>query len=216
LTADESIPFKGTIPPFTATLGMCDDGAPLLVRLSSPDVGHVLIAGADGCGKTSLLQTIAVSLAVTNRPRDLGLVLVGRELGDLERLPHVLRCEVGSLSRLIGRQEIAPRVVVLIDDLADIKPLAQLLERGHAAGVYIVASGNVSSAGFSTLINGKGEPGDFEVMASGQTIRFQAATITPAEVNQVVMRVVPKSQPTRLYQTAALSAGANQRMVCHD
>ncbi len=56
------------IPPVTATLGLADDGAPLLIRLPSPDVAHVLVAGTTGSGKTMLLQTAILSLAMANAP----------------------------------------------------------------------------------------------------------------------------------------------------
>ena len=37
-----------TTPPITAILGLAEDGAPLLIRLPSPDVAHVLVAGTTG------------------------------------------------------------------------------------------------------------------------------------------------------------------------
>jgi S-DNA-T family DNA segregation ATPase FtsK/SpoIIIE len=54
------------IPPLTGILGLADDGTPLLVRLPSPDVAHILIAGTEGAGKTALLQATVLSLAMTN------------------------------------------------------------------------------------------------------------------------------------------------------
>src|SRR3989337_1460917 len=45
-----------TVPLGTAVLGIADDGAPLLLRLPSPDVAHVLVAGTTGSGKTALAQ----------------------------------------------------------------------------------------------------------------------------------------------------------------
>ena len=38
--------------PGTAILGLDSEGVPLLLRLSSPDVAHCLIAGTTGSGKT--------------------------------------------------------------------------------------------------------------------------------------------------------------------
>ena len=224
------------LPACTATLGLCDDGAPLLVRLSSKEVGHVLVTGPDGCGASSLLRTMAVSLALCNRPRDLKLVIVGRELGDLARLPHVLSYAtdngqadkvMGDLVQRLGRGDPAPRIVILIDGLTDIVPggnLARLLNDGHAAGVHIVASGLqtsgsvTSSAGFGTLIHGKGDKvtsGDFEVMdnGKGEAVCFTAATVTPAEVGQVVARLTGQrdvigQRPSALHRAAAVLAGA--------
>ena len=36
------------------------------------------------------------------------------------------------------------------------------------------------------MLQAKGQPGDFEAMASGEVIRFQAAYISPDEISQVV------------------------------
>ena len=57
---------QSPIPPLTAILGLSEDGAPLLIRLPSPDVAHVLVAGTTGSGKTILLQAIILSLALSN------------------------------------------------------------------------------------------------------------------------------------------------------
>jgi DNA segregation ATPase FtsK/SpoIIIE-like protein len=57
------------VPPVTAVLGIADDGVPLLIRLPSPDVAHILVAGTTGSGKTALLRAMILSLAYFNRPR---------------------------------------------------------------------------------------------------------------------------------------------------
>ena len=82
-----------TPPLHTAVLGVDATGAPLLLRLPSPDVVHVLIAGTTGSGKTALARTLLASLARFNRPDDLLMVLIdpkGRGFGPLAKLPHVL------------------------------------------------------------------------------------------------------------------------------
>jgi len=76
------------IPPMTAVLGLAEDGAPLLIRLPSPDVRHILIAGMQGAGKTMLLQTIVLSLAMRNDPNDLMFIVLG---DSLPRIGHSLR-----------------------------------------------------------------------------------------------------------------------------
>ena len=58
------------VPPTTATLGLDTTGTPLLLRLDAPEVGPALIAGSSGAGKSSLLQALALSLALHNAPRD--------------------------------------------------------------------------------------------------------------------------------------------------
>ena len=56
------------VPPNCAVLGVDEGGAPLLLRLDSPDVAHVLVAGTTGSGKTALVRTLLVSLAMHNHP----------------------------------------------------------------------------------------------------------------------------------------------------
>ena len=93
---------NGDIPPVTAILGLGEDGAPLLIRLPSPDVAHILVAGTTGSGKTVLLQTMILSLAMANSPSPQGgggagglsLVLIdpkGHAFSPFEGLPHLAR-----------------------------------------------------------------------------------------------------------------------------
>ena len=189
------------LPACTATLGLCDDGAPLLVRLPSQTVGNVLVTGD---GALSLLRTMAVSLAVTNRPQNLRLAFVGNGLGDLTKFRHFSNFTAADLVRLLGREDANPRIVLVVNFLT--VGLGQLLTKGRAAGIHVIASspGLGDSAGFKTLITSKCDPGDFEVMDAGQPVRFTAATITPAEVNQIVIGAMPKREPTRLQLASAM------------
>ncbi len=82
------------VPPVTAILGIADDGVPLLIRLPSPDVAHVLVAGTTGSGKTTLLRAMILSLAYFNHPSTLTFLLIdpkGRAFADLGGLPHLAR-----------------------------------------------------------------------------------------------------------------------------
>ncbi len=147
------------IPPATAILGLAEDGAPLLIRLPAPDVAHILVAGATGAGKTMLLQTMILSLAMTNPPafqcgaKGLSLVLIDPKRHALrlfEGLPHLARPVIGeldetvevlqSLVRLMERRsgnervDKQSRVIVVIDELADVltmggRPVQQSLTR---------------------------------------------------------------------------------------
>jgi len=155
------------VPRVTAVLGLADDGAPLLIRLPSPDVAHVLVAGTTGSGKTALLRTMVLSLACRHPYRgELALVLVdpkGRAFADLEGLPQLARPVVtrpeevvealGSLVRLMERRDLAresePPVVVFIDELTDLmmvggaeaeRRLTRLVQRGREAGIHVVAA----------------------------------------------------------------------------
>jgi S-DNA-T family DNA segregation ATPase FtsK/SpoIIIE len=98
------------IPFGTAVLGLAEDGAPLLVRLPSPQVSHLLIAGTTGSGKSALAQTIITSLALNHRPSQLGFVLIDpkrRAFGPLAGLPHLLRpiCPGGQRQGVLSEPE---------------------------------------------------------------------------------------------------------------
>jgi S-DNA-T family DNA segregation ATPase FtsK/SpoIIIE len=147
------------IPVSTALLGLTADGVPLLARLSSPEVAHVLIAGTTGSGKSALLRTIAMSLALAHRSDVLRTLCIDpkrRTFQTLSRLPHLTRPPITempeaieALHSLVRTMEIrdrrgetpdaeygtsVPRLIVLIDELADLimqggKPVAELLTR---------------------------------------------------------------------------------------
>ncbi|MGD9001151.1 MAG: DNA translocase FtsK, partial [Anaerolineae bacterium] len=156
------------IPPLTAVLGLAGDGVPLLIRLPSPDVAHVLVAGTTGSGKTVLLQSMILSLVLMNGPGVLKLVLIdpkGSALGLFDGAAQLSRGVIGeaeeaeealgSVVRLMERRGWAggrgsgPAVVVVIDELADLlmvgggrlqRELTRLLQRGRGAGIHVVAA----------------------------------------------------------------------------
>jgi S-DNA-T family DNA segregation ATPase FtsK/SpoIIIE len=155
------------IPPITAILGLGEDGTPLLIRLPSPDVAHILVAGTTGSGKTVLLQTMILSLAMVNPPSDLALVLIdpkAHAFRPFERLPHLPRpvvCDTSDaietlrgLVQLMERRRTAtagefPHVVVFVDEFADLlmvggdpvrRALTRLTQRGREAGIHVVAA----------------------------------------------------------------------------
>jgi len=152
-------------PPFAALLGLGEDGTPLLLRLSSPEVAHVLIAGTTGSGKTELARTMAAGLALWNPPGRLRLMLVdpkGRAFRDFAGLPHLVVPVVTEVPEAVERLEglvaemerrdragiTEPRVIVLVDELADLLQtggkraqgaITRLAQRGREAGIHIVA-----------------------------------------------------------------------------
>jgi len=154
------------VPPDTAILGIDETGTPLLLRLPSPEVSHILIAGTTGSGKTVLVRSMVLSLAMNNPPRSLQMVLLdpkGHGFDALRGLPHLLRPVVtnatealvllADLVQEMERRDRAgigrPRIVVVIDELADLalvggkameRFLTRLVQRGREAGIHLVAS----------------------------------------------------------------------------
>ncbi len=113
------LPLLPELPESTAVLGMDEEGAPLLLPFADPEISHVLVAGNEGSGKTSLLRTLAVSLAMTNRQSKLQLLVIdpdrvgkpNRQLAPLMFLPHLL-------SQVIVEQEEARQTLqILVDEM---------------------------------------------------------------------------------------------------
>jgi S-DNA-T family DNA segregation ATPase FtsK/SpoIIIE len=161
------------IPPHTACLGLADDGRPLLLRLPSPDVTHVLVAGATGSGKTELMRTIAISLALTNRQRHLQLALIdtkARGFTPLVNLPHLMTAPAfdatsavevlewlnEEMDRRDAQGVTLPRIAIMVDEVVDLlmvggKPieeaLIRLAQRGREAGLHLIVGAQKPSAG---------------------------------------------------------------------
>ena len=162
----------GEVPPFTAVLGLDDEGTPLLLHIISPNVVHVLVAGATGSGKTALARALLLSLALHNSVEDLRLVLIdpkGRGFEPLAALPHVVgrvaatpEAGVRALNWLVKEMEqrdaarlSRPLLIVAIDELADLlmtggkaaeAALVRLAQRGREAGIHLVACTQKPSA----------------------------------------------------------------------
>jgi S-DNA-T family DNA segregation ATPase FtsK/SpoIIIE len=149
----------------TAILGLDSEGVPLLLRLSSPDVAHCLIAGTTGSGKTELARTMLASLVQHQKPRDLQLALFDpkvRGLAPFQNAPHLLFPLVADpdhalakmrylVSEMERRDQLLverPRIVVVVDELTDLLQvcgtelemlLTRLVQRGRSAGISVLA-----------------------------------------------------------------------------
>ncbi len=230
------------VPPVTAVLGLDEEGSPLLLRLPSPDVAHVLIAGTTGSGKTALARSIVASLALLNPQRCLQLVLIDpkrRGLSPFSGLPHLMAPVVTDvadaltmLHRLVdemerrdatGRSE--PRLVVVIDELADLllvggkemeQVLTRLTQRGREAGIHLV----VSTQKPTVALIGALIKSNFPARLVGSVACAEDARVasglpgTGAErlLGQGDFLVVVKGQVTRL-QAAYLDAGEVPELV---
>lgn len=164
------------LPTSTALLGLTDDGIPLLARLASPQVSHVLAAGTTGSGKSILLRTIALSLILTHSAQELRMICMdpkGRTFQALQEAPHLVRPPITempevleALSSLVRAMEVrdrrgenTPRVVLMVDELADLiftggdevsEGLTRLVQRGREAGIHVVAATQRPSSAIMT------------------------------------------------------------------
>jgi S-DNA-T family DNA segregation ATPase FtsK/SpoIIIE len=194
----------------TAVLGLADDGAPLLIRLPSPQVAHILIAGTTGSGKSVLAKTLIASLALRHRPSQIGFVLIDPKkrafspfaglphnfrpvLSEPEAIEHVLEMLVQLMLKRDedGRVPVnegqpgEPRVVVVIDELADLlmatgtktmQAITRLTQRGREAGIHIIACtqkpasqviGSLAKANFPVRLVGRVTSAEDAKVASG-------------------------------------------------
>jgi S-DNA-T family DNA segregation ATPase FtsK/SpoIIIE len=139
----------GILPRQSALLGLDEAGLPLLLRLSSPEVAHVLIAGTTGSGKTALARSMALSLAMHNRLGEIQMLFIDPKRNGFAPfapdsqgyLPHLLRPVVDEVHQAIfllgemvaemvrrDKENISePRLMIFIDEVAD------LMEQGGKA-----------------------------------------------------------------------------------
>jgi S-DNA-T family DNA segregation ATPase FtsK/SpoIIIE len=150
----------------TAVVGMSIEGRPLLFNLTRPSTWNLLVYAPKGYGKSELIRTLMMSLALTSRRSQLsmlGIDIGGRELAVLESLPHALTDLATEpkfakeiltwLSEEAARRLVAgvasPHLVLLIDDLGWLtderegNALAALKHIGHIGvdvGVHFIAA----------------------------------------------------------------------------
>lgn len=150
--------------PGTALLGLANDGVPLMIRLASPDVTHVLISGHKGAGKTQTLVTMLAGLVLFQKPREIQLFLMTEKADAFQFLtsaPHLnggiavkaeqalqhLRWLEAEMERRENENATRPRLIVAIDSVPDIGKenghefqvrLARLAQRGRAAGISLL------------------------------------------------------------------------------
>lgn len=157
---------RGRLRGLVAVLGLDDSGEPLLIRIDSPDVAHVLVVGTTGSGKTILARTILASLIRLRRQSEMQLLLIdpkgGRGYSPFAGVPHLLGpvatdVDAGAeaLAWLVGEMErrdragmSAPAIVCAIDELADLLMVGgrslqaaaiRIAQRGREAGIHLVA-----------------------------------------------------------------------------
>lgn len=213
------------IPFGTATLGLADDGAPLLMRLPSPLVGHVLVSGTTGVGKTALLNSAVMSLAISNPRRSVQFVLIDPKhaLDNLAGLPHLLHPAIAEHARItsslialrtlmhtrLAQDATDPRLVIVIDELADLLHsglnenqdcLIDLLQHGQAAGLHVIAATEKpSSALLQPIISA-----NFPVRITGHVVSANDARIATGIENSGAEKLSGTGQFIAIYGPGAV------------
>lgn len=134
------------VPPLTAVLGWTAEQRPVFFDFKADETSHVLISGNGRAGKSALLRTVALSLALNNRERDLQLIIIDGRYSQVPQpyehsglrpfnyLPHLLTpvitnydTAVETLQFLVdetqhrGENQIkTPSIILLIDHLVDL------------------------------------------------------------------------------------------------
>lgn len=162
------------IPPYTAVLGLAEDGATLMACLSSPEVAHVLIAGATGSGKTSLAHSMLISLCRQHRPSQFGVIVLDPKrhtetdflraidrhmLLDVAHTPDEAHAALARVVDVMERRtnlgDPQPRIAVYVDEMADLvqtggarilDALTRIAQRGREAGIHLIACTQKPSA----------------------------------------------------------------------
>jgi DNA segregation ATPase FtsK/SpoIIIE-like protein len=171
------------IQPCTSLVGMQTDQRPLLIDWARSSTWHAWISAPGGSGKSELLRSLLISLALTSRSSEvqlLGIDLGGRELAVLEALPqstYMLASEAGYASELLHwlleeidhRQRIGfsnPHLFLFIDEvvgLLDIMGpevnslLREIALKGRQVGVHMI--GACRSIAFDQLPSLQALPG---------------------------------------------------------
>ena len=153
------------LPPYSALVGICEDGLPLLLDLKNPASGSILVIGDLMEANRPLLRSLLASAVLLNTVEEVQLYLVS-EAGDafpefqeapgaLEIIsPHdpvvldlIRRLVCRSRHQPCGRQSRGVEVVLVEDlevlvaalDLRRRSKLEWLIEMGPQAGVWVIA-----------------------------------------------------------------------------
>ncbi len=131
--------------PGAVMVGVDEEGTSLLLPLDSPNVGHVLICGTTGSGKTALARAMIAGLAMGHAIRELSLLLIDpkrRGYAAFAGLPHLAHPVIHEPEEALGALAWAvetleqrdregrspssrsgwgtPRLVIFVDELADL------------------------------------------------------------------------------------------------
>lgn len=158
------------LEPLTLIWGTCEDGLPLLLHLTVPEAGAILISGDPGCGKRRLVQAVLESAAWLHRPDELVYLVISSQAeafalaAQWEHCDGVLAAhspEAGqwihwlslTCQRRLHGEKTTPAILFVLDDLEalaaalddeNFSRLYWLIQAGAQASIFTLAT--ISSA----------------------------------------------------------------------
>jgi DNA segregation ATPase FtsK/SpoIIIE-like protein len=228
----------GQLEPLTAVLGISSEGQPLTLSLEDRSSQHMLVEGAAGSGKSELLRTILLSLALTSRPSQLQVMAIdfsGQQLTCLESLPHGLTemaSEAGFALELLDwledevdrrrRYQVEqPALLLLVDGFERLpEPITErvdeLLSKVHNEGPEMAAHIIVAGRELGMLPHGQavcrawaeGQPGTFAFKARGQVVKAAVSWLPTLDLSTAVKLAVQQPGAVDRAQLTAILSEA--------
>jgi len=149
--------------PMTSVMGISMHGKPLLLNFRRCETWHLGIFAPFKTGKSELLRTLIISLALYNRPSQLqflGIDFSGKELSNIDALPHaiaqvafeqnyaeeIIQWLVDEIKERKAKRVIYPDIVLVIDELDSVVSKSELihgklpliLHEGPKTGVHLM------------------------------------------------------------------------------
>lgn len=155
----------GVFSPYSLVLGKCDDDLPLLLELSNPAPGSIMISGDQGSGKTRLVHAIVESGSILNSREHFQFHIIASEPGKYSALSHHEGCQqvlavdndqpkkcIEKLAELVERRQRLgpsdPAIVLIIDDLSTLSDsmdyeqalhLLRVIKHGPRSWIWTIA-----------------------------------------------------------------------------
>lgn len=190
------------LPRMAAVLGINETGAPVLLNLTRSVSHHLLISG-DAVSGQSLLHTMALSLVMLNRQRDLQLVAIGDLQHTRRNWPHLLNLSLAQINQLaqsvtwMEQKQARPHLIVVIENLdrlssADQNHLRSLLKANVSAEVHVIAT-TANPAIWPEFLAQAWSTGDtpglFQLVAGSERAEIHTATATAAETEAAIIQL---------------------------
>jgi hypothetical protein len=204
------------LPAYSVLLGACEDQLPVLLDLTNPEPGAVLLVGDPGSGKIKFLDTLLKSACALNPPRRLRFCKISTDQNNLNGLsvyPHCYRLAavyekeaVNIIQELVETADhrhitgsLSSSIVLFIDDLASLvknldeeetNMLLWLVQNGAAARIWVFAALNprMSAVVKPSLLN------SFSTWLLGYTDPLQSGPCIPHEILQASQELIPGAQ----------------------